>query len=57
MPGIEIVSAVKILANVVDAKRFPKKGNYLAYCGLVKRKRISGQRTYGFTNQEFNRTL
>ncbi|MDZ7764356.1 MAG: hypothetical protein U5K00_07995 [Melioribacteraceae bacterium] len=25
IPGIEIVSAVKILANVVDAKRFPKK--------------------------------
>lgn len=57
IPGIEVVSAVKILANVIDAKRFPKKGNFLAYCGLVKHKRISGQKTYGLRNPRCNRTL
>jgi len=57
IPGIDIVSAVKILANVVDAQRFSKKGNYLAYCGLVKHKRISGQKTYGLRKPRFNRTL
>jgi len=57
IPGIEIVSAVKILANVIDATRFPKKGNYLAYCGLVKHKRISGQKVYGLRKPRCNRTL
>lgn len=57
VPGIEIISAVKILANVIDAHRFPKKGNYLAYCGLVKHKRVSGQKTYGLRNPRYNRIL
>ena len=57
VPGIEIISAVKILANVIDAHRFPKKGNYLAYCGLVKHKRVSGQKTYGLRNPRYNRVM
>lgn len=57
VPGIEIISAVKILANVIDAHRFPKKGNYLAYCGLVKHKRVSGQKTYGLRKPRYNRVL
>ena len=57
IPGIEIVSAVKILADVVDAHRFPGKGNYLAYCGLVKHKRVSGQKTYGLRKPRYSRIL
>src|ERR1035437_10803398 len=57
IPGIEIISAVKILSNVIDAHRFPKKGNYLAYCGLVKHKRVSGQKTYGLRKPRYNRVL
>src|ERR1035437_61727 len=57
IPGIDTISAVKILAEVVEDHRFPEKGNYLAYCGLVKYKRISGQKMYGFRKPRYSRIL
>jgi transposase len=55
--GIGEIGAVKILAIVVDAKRFPSAGHYYSYCGLVKHEKISGQRSYGRRRPRFNHTL
>lgn len=45
--GIGNIHGVQIAAIVVDARRFPKIGNFLSYCGLVKHKKISGGKSYG----------
>jgi len=45
--GIDTISAVRILAIVVDARRFPRSGKYLNYCGLVHNAKFSGGRSYG----------
>ncbi|MEK9138645.1 MAG: transposase, partial [Bacteroidota bacterium] len=45
--GIGVIGAVKIVATVVDAHRFPRSGQYLSYCGLVEHEKISGGRSYG----------
>jgi len=55
--GIGIIGAVKIVAIVVDARRFPRSGHYLSYCGLVEHERISGGRSYGRRQPRFNHTL
>jgi transposase len=55
--GIGVIGAVKIVAVVVDACRFPRAGNYLAYCGLVNHDKLSGQRSFGRRRPRFNRTL
>lgn len=55
--GIGVIGAVKIVAVVVDAHRFPRVGNYWSYCGLVKHELISGQRSYGRRRPRFNHTL
>lgn len=55
--GIGIIGAVKIVAIVVDARRFPRAGHYLSYCGLVEHERISGGRSYGRRQPRFNHTL
>lgn len=55
--GIGTIGAVKILAIVIDAKRFPDTGHYLAYCGLVKLEKISGNRSYGTRRPRYSRTL
>lgn len=55
--GIAEVSAVKILATVIDAKRFRHKGHYLSYCGLVKHYRISGRKSYGQKDTRYSRVL
>ncbi|MCU7518089.1 MAG: IS110 family transposase [Ignavibacteria bacterium] len=57
VPGIDVISSVKILANVIDAKRFPDKGKYLAYCGLVKHEKVSGMKSYGHRKPRCNRSL
>lgn len=46
IPGIGLIGAVKIIARVIDAKRF-NKGGWLSYCGLVKKQKISGGKIYG----------
>lgn len=55
--GIGLIGAVKIVAVVVDAHRFPRLGKYWSYCGLVKHEKLSGQRSYGRRRPRFNRTL
>ena len=57
LPGIGTISAVKILATVVDAHRFPSVGHYLSYCGLVKHQKFSGGRSYGNRKARYTRTL
>ena len=57
IPGIGEIGAVKILATVIDAHRFPQSGNYLSYCGLVKLDRISGKRSYGKKKPRYSRCL
>jgi len=55
--GIGVIGAVKILAYVVDARRFPTAGHYLSYCGLVKLVKDSGQRSYGQRTPRHNHIL
>ncbi len=55
--GIGVISAVKILAVVVDAHRFRKANHYLSYCGLVKHEKLSGGRSYGRRKAPYNHML
>ncbi len=55
--GIGVIGAVKILAYVVDARRFGHAGQYLSYCGLVKLEKISGGRSYGRRKSRYNHLL
>jgi transposase len=55
--GIGPIGAVKIVAIVVDPRRFERAGKYLSYCGLVKLQKISGQRSYGQRTPRYNRQL
>lgn len=55
--GIGTIGAVKIVATVVDAKRFPHAGKYLSYCGLVKHEKFSGGRSYGRRKPRYSRVL
>ncbi len=57
VPGIGIIGAVKILAIVINAHRFEKGGKYLSYCGLVKHRKDSGGKLYGYRKPRFNRQL
>jgi len=55
--GIGTIGAVKILACVVDARRFPYSGKYMSYCGLVKHEKLSGGRSYGWRKPRYSRVL
>lgn len=55
--GIDIIGAVKTLALVVDARRFPRTGHFLSYCGLVRNEKFSGGRRYGKQKPQFSHTL
>jgi len=55
--GIGTIGAVRIVATVVDARRFPCAGKYLSYCGLVKHEKLSGGRSYGQRKPRYNRIL
>ena len=57
LPGIDWIGAVKIVARVVEPKRFCDKGHYLSYCGLIKLDRISGGRSYGKKKSRYSRVL
>ena len=57
LPGIGAINAVKIVARVVTPHRFPDKGHYLSYTGLIKLDRISGGRSYGKKNSRYSRQL
>lgn len=55
--GIGTIGAVKIVACVVDARRFACSAKYLSYCGLVKHEKFSGGRTYGWRKPRYSRVL
>lgn len=55
--GIGTIGAVKIVACVVDAHRFPTAGKYHCYCGLAKNEKLSGGRSYGRRKPRYSRTL
>ena len=57
IPGIGLIGSIKILATVVDPKRFLNKSNWLSYCGLIRHDLISGGRSYGKRNPRFSRSL
>ena len=57
IPGIGTIGAVKIVACVVDARRFPCTGKYFSYCGLVKHEKFSGGRSYGQRKPRYSRVL
>lgn len=47
LPGIGDVHALKIAAIVVDAKRFPTRGHFLSYSGLIQLDQSSGGKSLG----------
>ena len=57
VPGIDVINAVRVLAMVIDARRFKKAGKYLAYCGLVLHCKDSGKRSYGKRRPRYCRVL
>jgi hypothetical protein len=55
--GIGTIGAVKIVACVVDGRRFPSTGRYMSYCGLVKHEKLSGGSSYGRRKPRYSRML
>ena len=55
--GIGTIGAAKIVACVVDARRFASSAKYLCYCGLVKHEKLSGGRSYGRRKPRYSRVL
>jgi hypothetical protein len=47
IPGLGLINAVKLLAIIVEAKRFINKSPFLVYAGLLKTDAMSGGRSYG----------
>lgn len=57
VPGIAKITAVKIIARVIDSRRFLSTGHYLSYCGLVKNQKMSGGKSYGYRRSRYCRIL
>ena len=57
LPGIGYIHAVQIVASVVNIRRFPEKGHFLSYCGLIKHEKMSGGVSYGKRRPRFYRPL
>jgi len=57
LAGIGTIGAVKIVACVVDARRFPYTGKYFSYCGLISHEKLSGGRSYGRRKPRYSRML
>ena len=47
LPGIGDIHAVRIVASVVNIRRFKTKGHFLSYCGLIIFEKMSGGKSYG----------
>jgi len=56
-PGIGPIGAVKIMACVIDPKRFPTKHKFWSYCGLVRHPRESAGKNAGSKKARGNRQL
>jgi transposase len=57
IPGIAYIQAARIIAQVVDPRRFKNKYKFFAYCGLVRHPRQSARRSYGSVRVFGNRML
>ena len=57
LTGIGDIHAAKIVAQVINPHRFSTKYKYYSYCGLVRHRQISGERTYGDKKIWGNRVL
>lgn len=57
LPGIGLRGAVKILGHVIDGRRFPNRGHFWSYCGLVWHHKMSGGRRYGRRRPHYNHQL
>lgn len=57
IPGIGSIGAMKIVATVVDPRRFATKHQFWSYCGLVRHERASGGRCYGRQAPRANREM
>jgi len=57
IPGIGPINSVKVVARVINADRFPDKGHYWSYCGLIKHDKMSGGRRYGKRAPRFSRVM
>ena len=57
IPGLGPISSVTILSIVIDGRRFKSSNHYLSYCGLVKREKLSGGRSYGRRLPRYSRRL
>lgn len=57
IPGIGLINAVKLVAIIVDARRFINKSPFLVYCGLLKTDATSGGRSYGRRTPRHSRQL
>ena len=55
--GIGDIQASKIVAQVIDPKRFRNKHKYFSYCGLVRHRQTSGDKNYGDKKIWGNRAL
>jgi transposase len=55
--GIGDIQASKIVAQVIEPRRFKNKHKYFSYCALVRHRQISGDRDYGDKKIWGNRTL
>ncbi len=57
IPGIALIGGVIVVARVIAAKRFPNRGHYWSYCGLIKHEKMSGGRSYGKRQPRYCRPL
>lgn len=57
VPGIGIISTVKIAATVVEGNRFSSKYHFWSYCGLAKHCKMSGGRSYGRRYPRHRKTM
>jgi len=53
LPGIGLISAVKIVSRIVSPQRFPDKGHFLSYAGLIQLEKKSGMVSYGRKNSRY----
>lgn len=57
IPGIGLKGSVKIVATVLDVRRFVDVRHYQSYCGLARHAKTSGGRNYGYRKPRFDHTL
>jgi len=57
LPGIGGIQAAKIVAQVINPSRFQNKYKYFSYCGLVRHRQISADKSYGDKKIWGNRAL